>query len=103
MLKLFLSMRFTDGWNSRSGSLGFVIEVFHSFPNQTNNPRDFVHGNLLDPKLSKRIQKPTDVSIHHDKSDLNRIDHVSKTRVSLELVRCCFEDNEAVIKMIIKG
>ena len=59
----------------------FVLEVFHSSQNQTNNP---VQGTLLHPKPNKRTQKRTDVSIQHDKSDVNYVDHVSSnTRLSI--------------------
>ena len=81
-----------------------VIEVFHSSPNQTNNTRDDreSRGNLsakTQPNMRKQI--PT----MHTNLDLTDIDHVPSivTHSGCNAMLYVFEDNEAVIKMIIKG
>ena len=86
-----------DLWDS-------VIDVFHSSPNQTNKTKDArePRGNLsaiLEPNMRKQI--PT----AHTNLDLINIDHVPSngTHSGSNAMLCVFEDNEAVIKMIIKG
>ena len=81
-----------------------VIEVFHSSPNQTNKAKDVREppGNLsATPQSHKRTQIPT------TNTNLNLIntDHVpsSGTHFGSNAMLFVFEDNEAVIKMIIKG
>ena len=81
-----------------------VIEVFHSSPNQTNNTRDDreSRGNLsakTQPNMRKQI--PT----MHTNLDLTDIDHVpsSVTHSGCSAMLYVFEDNETMIKMIIKG
>ena len=81
-----------------------VIEVFHSLPNQTNKTKDVREPwwNLsanTQPNMRKQI--PTT----HTNLDLTNIDHVpsSGTHSGSNAMLYVFEDNEAVIKMIIKG
>ena len=80
-----------------------VIEVFHSSPNQTNKTKDDrgSRGNLsakIQPHMRKQI--PTT----NTNPDLTNVDHVpsSATHSGSNAVLYVFEDNEAVIKMIIK-
>ena len=83
-----------------------VLEVFHSSPNQLNNTKDQVQGNVSrDTTSNKHTENKTKVPTQHDNFDLNNIDCVPSiakfSRVGAMLY--IFEDNEAVIKMIIKG
>ena len=81
-----------------------VIEVFHSSPNQTNKTKDVrePRGNLsANPQPNMRKQIPTtNINV-----DLINIDHVPSngTHSGSNAMLCVFEDNEAVIKMMIKG
>ena len=79
-----------------------VIDVFHSSANQTNKTKDDreSRGNLwvkTQPCMRKQI--PT----MHTNLDLTTIDHVpsSLTLCGSNAMLYVFEDNEAVIKMII--
>ena len=86
-----------DLWDS-------VIEVFHSSPNQTNKTNDVrePRGNLsANPQPNMRKQIPTT----NTNLDLTNIDRVpsSVTHSGSNAMLYVFEDNEAVIKMIIKG
>ena len=80
-----------------------VIETFRSVPNKIEQPKEELRGNPLQatkPNMHNTIQfKPTNVIP-------TNIDRIPSTQCILVLVRCCLyivEDNEAVIKMIIKG
>ena len=84
----------------------FVKEVFHSSTDQLNNTKDQVQGNLLRNTTSnKHTQNKTKVPTQHDNFDLNNVDCVpSNAKFSrFGSMLYIFEDNEAVIKMIIKG
>ena len=81
-----------------------VIQVFHSSPNQTNKTKYLrePQGNLsASPQSHKRRQIPTT----NTNLDLTNIDHVpsSGTHSGSNAMLYVFEDNEAVIRMIIKG
>ena len=80
-----------------------VIEVFHFPPNQINKSKDQEsQGNLSqNTKLHRKNQNPT----KHVNLDLNNVDHVSSNvrPPQFGAIFYDFEDNEAVIKMIIKG
>ena len=81
-----------------------MIEVFHSSPNQTNKTKDVreTRGNLSATRQSNmRKQIPTT----NTNPDLTNIDHVpsSGTHYGSNAMLYVFADNEAVIKMIIKG
>ena len=81
-----------------------VSEVFHSSPHQTNKTKDDggSRGNLSAKTQSNmRKQSPTS----HTNLDLTNIDHVpsSVTHSGSNVMLYVFEDNDAVIKMIIKG
>ena len=80
-----------------------VIEVFHSPPNQINKSKgQESQGNLSrNTTLHMKNQNPT----KHDSLDLNNVDHVSSNVRSSRFgaMLYVFEDNEAMIKMIIKG
>ena len=81
-----------------------VKEVFHSSPNQTNNTKDVrePRGNLSGNSSIKHA-KP--IPTTNTNPDLTNLDHVpsSGTHYGSDAVMYVFEDNEAVIKMIIKG
>ena len=80
----------------------WVIEVFHSAPNQ-NELKDQVQGNLSrDTTSNKHTQNKTEVPTQHDNPHLNNVYCVpSKANFSLVgAMLYIFEDNEAVIKMI---
>ena len=80
-----------------------LIEVFHSSPNQINKSKgQGSQGNLSrNTTLHMKNQNPT----KHVNLDLNNVDHVSSNVRSPQFSALfyVFEDNEAVIKMIIKG
>ena len=83
-----------------------VTEVFHSFPNHFNNTKDKVRGNSSRNTTSnKHTQNQTKVPSQHDNFDLSDIDYVPSNAKFSRFVAMLyiFEDNEAVIKMIIKG
>ena len=82
----------------------FVIEVFHCSPIQTNKTKEVREppGNLsATPQSHKRKHIPTT----NTNLDLTNTDHVpsSGTHSGSNAMLYVFEDNEAVIKMIIKG
>ena len=81
-----------------------VIEVCHSSPNQTNKTKDVrePRGNLS-ATLQSNMRKP--IPTTNTNPDLTNIDHVpsSGTHSGTNAMLSVFEDNEAVIKMIIKG
>ena len=83
-----------------------VTEVFDSAPNQTNKTKGQAQGNLSRVTTSNRhTQNKTKTATQHDNFDLNNIDCVPS---NAKFFRCgampyIFDDNEAVIKMIIKG
>ena len=81
-----------------------VIEVFHSSPNQTNKTKHVKEprGNLS-ATLQSNMRKP--IPTTNTNPDLTNIDHVpsSGTHSGSNTMLYVFEDNEAVIKMIIKG
>ena len=82
----------------------FVIEVFRSSPNQTNITKDVreSRGNLsANTQPNMRTQTPnTNTNL-----DLTNIDHVpsSGTHPGSNAMLYVFEDNEAVINMVIEG
>ena len=83
-----------------------VIEVFHSPPNQSKKTEDQVRGDLSRNTTSnKHTQNQFKTPIHHDNLELSDVDQVSSNAKSSQFgaMLYTFEDNEAVIKMIIKG
>ena len=83
-----------------------AIEVFHSSSNQLNNTKDQVRGNSSRKTTSnKHTQNQATVPIQHDNFDLSDVDYVpSNAKFSrLSEMLYIFEDNEAVINMIIRG
>ena len=83
-----------------------VVEVFHSSPNQLNKTKDQVRGNSSRNTTSnKHTQSQTKAPTQHDNFDLSNVDCVpSNAKFSrFGAMPYIFEDNEAVIKMIIKG
>ena len=81
-----------------------VIEVFHSSPNQTNKTKD-VRESRRNLSAIPQSHKRKQMSTTNSNLDLTNIDHVpsSGTRSGSNVMLYVFEDNEAVIKMIIKG
>ena len=78
-----------------------VMGVFHSCPNQLNNTKDQVQGNLSrDTRSNKHTQNKTRLPTQHDNFDLKNVDCVPMnakfSRLGAMLYIC--EDNEAVIK-----
>ena len=83
-----------------------VVEAFHSSPNQLKKSKEIVLGNLLRHTTSnKHTQNQTKVPIHHDILQLSNVENVSSNAKSSHIgaILYIFEDNEAVIKMIING
>ena len=81
-----------------------VIEVYHSSPKQANKARDLaeLQGNLLQ---STTLNMRSQIQSKTFNLDLSNVDHVSsivKPSGSSAILNV-FEDNEAVIKMTIKG
>ena len=79
-----------------------VIEVFHSVPNRTDGPKRETRGNpsvVVKPTMHKSIP------IKHTNVIPTNIDHIpsNTTHSGSSAMLYVFEDNEAVIKMIIKG
>ena len=78
-----------------------VIEVFPSEPNNTDGPKRELRKN---PPAIVKSNMHNPVPIKHTKVIPTNIDHIpSNTKNSDSSVLYVFEDNEAVIKMIIKG
>ena len=92
------------GWIPTLDLWELLIEIFHSSPNQTNKtkderePRENLSANTK-PNMRKHI--PT----RHTNLDLTNSDHVpsSGTHSGSNAMLYVFEDNEAVINMIIKS
>ena len=83
-----------------------VTELLHSSSNQPKTSTEKVEGNLLRDKPSrKHINSPTMTQIQYNDLELCNVDYVSSNVKSSQFVAMLhiFEDNEAVIKMIIKG
>ena len=85
----------------------FVIEVFHYNQHQSNKAKaSLAPGDLLHHVTStKRTKNQTKAPTTHDSSDLFHVDNVpSNVGFSQSnSILFVFDDNEAVIKMIIKG
>ena len=83
-----------------------VIEVFHSSPNQKEKFKERVKGNLLRHTPSnKHAQNQAKTPIQPNTFDLSNVDDVSSNAKSSQFgaMLSIFEDNEAVIKMIVNG
>ena len=81
-----------------------VIEPFHSSPNQINKTKDVREPRRnLTANTQPNVRKQTPTTFTN--LDLTNIDHVpsSVTHFGSNAVLYVFEDNEAVIKMILKG
>ena len=81
-----------------------VIEVVHSSPNQTNKTKDDGEPQRsLSATPQSNMRKP--IPTTNTNPDLTNIDHVpsSGTHSRSTAMLCVFEDNEALIKMIMKG
>ena len=79
-----------------------VIEVFYPVPNRTEGPKRELRGNpsaVVNPKMHNTIP------IKHTNGIPTNIDQIpsNTTNSGSRALLCVVEDNEAVIKMIIKG
>ena len=92
--------RFTHGRNSSSWSLG--LEVLHSVPNRTDGPKREPWRNPS-AVVKPNIHNP--ISIKHTNVIPTNIDNIpsNTTNSGSSTMLYVFEDNEAVIKMIIEG
>ena len=79
-----------------------VIEVFHSVPNRTDGPQREPRGN---PSAVVKPIMHNPIPIKHTNVIPTNIDHIppNTTQSSPSVLLYVFEDNEAVIKIIIKG
>ena len=79
-----------------------VIEVLHSVPNRTDGPKREPLGN---PSAVVKPNMHNPIPIKHTNVIPTNIDHISPntTHSGSNAMLYDFEDNEAVIKMIIKG
>ena len=83
-----------------------VIEVLHSSSNQPKKSKENVQGNLLhDTPSRKHTKNQVKTPIQHNDLELCNVDYVSSNVKSSQIgaMLYIFEDNERVIKMIIKG
>ena len=84
----------------------FVIEVLHSSSNQPENSKKNVQGNLLrDTPSRKQTENKVKTPIQHNDLELCNVHNFSSNVKSSQsgAVLYVFEDDEAVVKMIIKG
>ena len=83
-----------------------VIELFRSSPNQSEKTKDQARGNTLrDSTSNKHTQNRTEDPTKHNNLELSNVDYVAsnaKSRLFGGMLHI-FDDNQAVIKMIIKG
>ena len=96
----------THGWDFSSRSLGFGYWSVPFSHNPFKKPKGRVQGNLSRYTPSnKHTHYHTMTPIQHDNLELSNVDYVpSNAKFSLiGAMLCFFEDNETVIKMIIKG
>ena len=79
-----------------------VVEIFHSVPNKIEQPKEELRGNSLQ---ATKPSKHNLIQFKHTNVISTDIDHIPANTVHFgaSAMLCVFEDNEAVIKMIIKG
>ena len=79
-----------------------VIEVFHSVPNRTDGPKRELQGK---PSAVVQPNMHNPIPIKHTNVIPTNIDHIlsNTTNSGSGAMLFVFEDNEAVIKIIIKG
>ena len=83
-----------------------VIKAFPSSSNQSKKTKDQVRGDSSRNTTSnKHIKNQTKIPIQHDNLELSNDDYVSSNAKSSQFgpMLYIFDDNETVIKMIIKG
>ena len=78
-----------------------MIEIFHSVPTKTEQPKEELRGNPLQatkPNMHEPIQ------FEHTNVIATNVDHMSSNTMhsGASAMLYVFEDNEAVIKVIIK-
>ena len=86
--------------------LDLVIKVLHSSSSQTKKSKENVQGNLLhDTPSREHTDNHVKTPIQYNDLEICNVDNVSSNVRSSQVgaMLCIFEDNEAVIKMIIKG
>ena len=76
-----------------------MIEVFHSVPNRTDGPEREPWGN---PSAVVRLKMRNSIPIKHTNVIPTNIDHIP-SNTTHSGYSAMFQDNETVIKMIIKG
>ena len=84
----------------------WLLEMLHSSSNQPKKSKEKVQGNLLRDTLSrKHTNSQVKTPIHHNDLELCNVDDVSSNVKTSHFgaMLYIFEENEAVIKMIIKG
>ena len=105
-LKSFLLMQ-VCAWGTPALDLwDLVIEVLHSSSNQTKKSKNNVQGNLLhDTPSKKRTKKQAKTPIQYNDLESCNVDYVASNVKSSQFCAMLYilKDNEAVIKMIIKG
>ena len=79
-----------------------VIEALHSVPKRTDGPKREPQGN---PSAVVKPNMHNPIPIKHTNVIPTNIDHIpsNTTHSGPSAMLCVFEDNEAAIKMIIKG
>ena len=77
-----------------------VTEVFHSEPNRTDEPKREPRGN---PSAIVKPNMYNTIPIKHTNVIPTNIDHIPPSTTHSSPLLYVFEDNEAVIKMILKG
>ena len=79
-----------------------VIEIFHSVPNKIEQPKEELQGNPLQA-TKPNVHNP--IQFKHTNVIPTNIDHIpsNTTHSGVSAMLYVFEDNEAVIKMIIKS
>ena len=79
-----------------------VIQIFHSVPNKIEQPKEELRG---DPLQATKPNMHNLIRCKHTNVIPTNIDHISSNTIhsGAGAMLYVFEDNEAVIKMIIKG
>ena len=79
-----------------------VIEIFHSVPNKIEQPKEKLRG---DPSAVVKPNMHNSIPIKHTNVIPTNIDHIpfNTMHSGASAMLYVFEDNEAVIKMILKG
>ena len=97
----FFGCRIKDGWCTRTSFMDLIVAVLHGNTNQSNQACEDPCTNLVRAAPHKLPTRKKS----HGMIDLDNIDFISsKVNISRkEALLYVFENNEEVIKMIIKG